>query len=65
MEADQKAAAVRCGAVLRKLQSTRRNCWERGRFLGSEVVRTGMRGSDAWPPAAREWHERASKILRS
>jgi hypothetical protein len=34
-------------------------------FLGSEVVRTGMRGSDAWPPAAREWHERASEILRS
>jgi hypothetical protein len=32
LEADQKAAAVRCGAVLRKLQSTRRNCWERGRF---------------------------------
>jgi len=32
VEADQKAAAVRCGAVLRKLQSTRRNCWERGRF---------------------------------
>jgi hypothetical protein len=63
VETDQEAAAVRCCAE--EASKYEKESLEALAFLGSEVVRTGMRGSDAWPPAAREWHERASEILRS